>query len=112
MKSKLNVAVIGCGYWGPNLIRNFNQISDCQMKTCCDLDNNKLSRIQSLYPSIEITNNVDDILNDSSIDAVAIATPVYMHKELGLKCLKHKKHTMIEKPLASSSKECIELNYI
>lgn len=106
---KLNVAVIGCGYWGPNLIRNFYQNPNCNMKICCDLDEKKLQRIKTLYPGIETTTFVETILEDASIDAVAIATPVYTHAELGKLCFKHGKHVLIEKPLASSSDECIEL---
>lgn len=106
---KLNVAVVGCGYWGPNLIRNFNQIPDCTMKACCDLDEKKLQRMMTLYPGIEATDNLDNILNDPAIDAVAIATPVYTHRDIGKRCLEHNKHVLIEKPMASSSKECLEL---
>ncbi len=106
---KLNVAVVGCGYWGPNLIRNFNQIPDCMMKACCDLDEKKLQRMRTLYPGIETTNKLEDILNDPAINAVAIATPVYTHREIGKRCLEHDKHVLIEKPLASSSDECLEL---
>ncbi len=107
--NKINVAVIGCGYWGPNLIRNFEQIPKCNMKTCCDLDENNLKRMKLLYPNIETTTNIESILNDSSIDAVAIATPVYTHKKLGKLFLENNKHVFIEKPLASSSEESIEL---
>lgn len=103
---KLNVAVVGCGYWGPNLIRNFNQLPGCSMNICCDLDNEALVRMKSLYPNIETTTKLDDILNDSSIDAVAIATPVYTHLDLSKKCLEHHKHVMVEKPLASSTEQC------
>lgn len=106
---KLNVAVVGCGYWGPNLIRNFNQIPDCSMKACCDLDEKKLQRMMTLYPGIETTSNLEDILNDPTIDAVAIATPVYTHGTIGKRCLQQNKHVLIEKPMASSSTECLEL---
>lgn len=106
---KLNIAVVGCGYWGPNLIRNFNQIPDCIMKTCCDLDEKKLQRMRMLYPGIETTRKLEDILNDPTIDAVAIATPVYTHRNIGKRCLEHNKHVLIEKPMASSSAECLEL---
>jgi len=106
---KLNIAVVGCGYWGPNLIRNFNQLPECNMKVCCDLDEEKLKRMKSLYPSIETTSDLDQILADQSIDAVAIATPVYTHKDIGVKCLEQRKHILIEKPLASSSVECKQL---
>lgn len=106
---KLNVAVIGCGYWGPNLIRNFYQIPGCNMKICCDLSQEKLARMRTLYPAITATNNVQDILDDPTIDAVVIATPVYTHHELARKCLENQKHVMLEKPLASSSEQCRDL---
>ena len=106
---KINVAVIGCGYWGPNLIRNFNHIADCNMKACCDLDGKKLERMKTLYPDIKTTNNLKEILSDDSINAVAIATPVFTHSEIGKLCLKHNKHVLIEKPMASNKNECHEL---
>ncbi len=106
---KLKVAVIGCGYWGPNLIRNFNQISECQMAMCCDLDESKLQRMSSLYPEIKTTKNLNDIFQDEAIKAVAIATPVYTHAKLAALCLEHGKHVMIEKPMAASIAECLEL---
>ena len=106
---KRNIAVVGCGYWGPNLIRNFNQIPNCNMKICCDLDEKKLKRMRALYPNIKTTKNLEDILTDQSIDTVAIATPVYSHFEIGEKCLEHQKHILVEKPLASSSEQCLKL---
>ena len=106
---KLNVAVIGCGYWGPNLIRNYEQIPGCNMKMCSDLDESNLQRIKNLYPNIEATKEAEKIITDSSIDAVAIATPVYTHFDLAKKCLEQGKHVMIEKPMASSSDQCLEL---
>jgi predicted dehydrogenase len=104
-----NMAVIGAGYWGPNLIRNFFQIPNCQMKICCDLNKERLARIKSLYKDIEVTTDIQDILRNDSIDAVAIATPVYTHNNLALQCLENGKHVLIEKPLASSSAECWEM---
>ncbi len=106
---KVTVAVVGCGYWGPNLIRNFKQIPDCHMKACCDKDSKKLERMKILYPEIMTTNDLNEILSDDSIDAVAIATPVYTHSEVGQLCLKHNKHILIEKPMASTEEECINL---
>ena len=106
---KLNVAVIGCGYWGPNLIRNFNQISSCNMLACCDLSEENLTRIRNLYPGIIATTNCQEVLQNPDIDAVAIATPVFSHWELGKKCLQHNKHILIEKPMASNSEQCIDL---
>ena len=104
-----NIAVVGAGYWGPNLIRNFFQIPDCRMKICCDLNKDRLVRIKTLYKDIEVTTNIQDILQNDSIDAVAIATPVYTHKNLAMQCLEKGKHVLIEKPLASSSTECWEM---
>ncbi|MFX0132631.1 MAG: Gfo/Idh/MocA family protein [Candidatus Hodarchaeota archaeon] len=107
--NKINIAVVGCGYWGPNLVRNFNQLSTCRIVKCCDLCEEKLKRIKTLYPNIQTTSRLEEILEDSSIDGVAIATPVYTHFDIGKKCLDRDKHVMIEKPLASSSKKCMDL---
>jgi predicted dehydrogenase len=106
---KINIAVIGCGYWGPNLIRNFSQLLECNMKVCCDLDERKLQRMRALYPQIKTTNAFERILEDPSIDAVAIATPVFTHAEMTRRCLEHDKHAMVEKPLAASSEDCLAL---
>ncbi len=106
---KINVAVVGCGYWGPNLIRNFRQLPNCRLKVCCDLDCTKLERMKALYPYLKTTSNLQEIVSDTMIDAVAIATPVYTHAEIGKLCLKHQKHVLIEKPMASTEDECIEL---
>ena len=106
---KPNIAVIGAGYWGPNLIRNFDQLPNCNMSICCDLDPKKLERIENLYCGIQTTSNLDDILENPDIDAVAIATPVHTHEMLGLKCLEAGKHVLIEKPLANSVVACQRL---
>lgn len=106
---KLNIAVVGCGYWGPNLIRNFSQIPDCNMKVCCDLDEHKLQRMRNLYPQIKAVTAFGHILEDPAIDGVAIATPVRTHAEMAKRCLEHDKHVMVEKPLASSSGDCLAL---
>jgi len=74
-----------------------------------DLANDKLKRMKLLYPTIEPTTNLEEILKDPSIDAIAIATPVYTHLEIGKQCLENNKHVLIEKALASSSEECIKL---
>lgn len=105
----LNVAVIGCGYWGPNLIRNFNSLPECDVTTVCDASKDRLAHMKQLYPHITTTTEVDDVFNDSNIDAVAIATPVNCHHVLAKKSLQAGKHTFIEKPMASSVAECREL---
>jgi predicted dehydrogenase len=102
----LKIAVVGCGYWGPNLIRNFYSLSDCEVKRVCDLDSSRLEHMRKLFCKVETTTNFDDVINDPQIDAVAIATPVRHHYEMAKKCLQAKKHTLIEKPMASSSEEC------
>ncbi|MEJ2171007.1 MAG: Gfo/Idh/MocA family oxidoreductase [Desulfobacterales bacterium] len=105
----MKLAVIGCGYWGPNLIRNFFQIPYCTELVCCDLDHKKLERMRKLYPAIHATNDVDDILKDPEIQGVAIATPVHTHHVLGEMVLQNDKHLFVEKPLAASTKNCARL---
>jgi len=105
----MNMAVVGCGYWGPNLIRNFNSLAECEVKIVCDLESQRLAHMESLYPGIKTTSDFETIVNDDEIDAVTIATPVRFHYEMAKKCLQAGKHTFVEKPLASSSNECREI---
>ena len=105
----VNTAVIGCGYWGPNLVRNFFSLLDCAMKSVSDLDTNRLDHIKSLYPDISISKDYTGIIGDPAIQAVAIATPVRFHYEMAKLSLENGKHTFIEKPMASSVAECKEL---
>ena len=105
----LNIGVVGCGYWGPNLIRNFASLPDCTLQTVCDSNNSRLSHIKSLYQNVETTSDFDDLLVNPKIDAIAIATPVRYHFEMAKKSLLAGKHTFIEKPMASSVQECNEL---
>ena len=105
----LSVAVIGCGYWGPNLVRNFNSLSECDVTTVCDACDDRLAHMQKLYPHLKTVSDADEIFNDKTIDAVAIATPVNHHYELAMKSLQAGKHTFIEKPMASSVAECREI---
>lgn len=104
-----NIGIVGCGYWGPNLVRNFNSLSDCEVKLVCDLDAERLTHMKMLHPAIETTSDFDDIVKNNDIDAVAIATPVSFHFEMARKILLSGKHTFIEKPMANSSRECEEL---
>jgi predicted dehydrogenase len=105
----LNIAVVGCGYWGPNLIRNFSSIGECKVKVACDINKDRLAHLKSVYPTIETTKEFENVINDPEIGAIAIATPVRMHYEMGQKSLRAGKHTFIEKPMASSSSECREM---
>ena len=105
----LNIAVIGCGYWGPNLIRNFNSLSGCNLKIVCDTDLERLAHMKILYPQAETTTNFEKAIKNTDIDAVTIATPVHLHFEMAKKVLLAGKHVFIEKPMASSTRECEEL---
>jgi predicted dehydrogenase len=104
-----NIAIVGCGYWGPNLIRNFSSLTDVKISKVCDKDSKRLKHMKELYPSIDVTENFEDVIKDDSIHGVVIATPVHSHHKLALKCLESGKHVFIEKPMASSVKECNEL---
>ena len=105
----VNIGVIGCGYWGPNLIRNFSQIKDCKVLWCADLSDERLQHIKEIYPSVQATKSYMDINNDKNVDAVAIATPVSSHFEQAKKALESGKHVLVEKPITSNSKDAEEL---
>jgi predicted dehydrogenase len=101
--------VVGCGYWGPNLVRNFRALPDCDLKLVCDLDEKRLKHMRSLYPEIEADTDFDHMLNGASLDAVVIATSVRSHYRMARASLEAGKHTFIEKPMAASTQECEEL---
>ena len=105
----LKIAVAGCGYWGPNLIRNLYSLPGCKVETVCDIDGKRLEHMKSLYGNIKTTTNYDDLVDNKDIDAIFIATPVRFHFEMARKSLQANKHTFIEKPMALSGKECEEL---
>lgn len=101
----MNVGVIGYGYWGPNLVRNFNNNAKCKVKWLCDLDSRRLANAQSKYPSLQTTTDYQDILKDPGISAVAIATPVSSHYQIALDCLKAGKHVWVEKPMTATAEQ-------
>ena len=105
----INIAMVGCGYWGPNLVRNFISLPTCNVRKLCDVDSERLSHLKTLYPAVETTNDFNEIIKDPKIDAVVIATPVRFHFEMAKASLKAGKHTFVEKPMASSVAECKEL---
>ncbi len=109
MKTPINVGVVGCGYWGPTLIRNFRSISECRVRLVCDLDESRLAHLRSLYPEIEGTTDFQRVICAADIDAVSIATPVRMHYPMAKAALLAGKHVLIEKPMARSTAECQEL---
>ncbi len=98
----LNVAQIGVGYWGPNLLRNLVANHRCRVKTVVDLSPERLEYVAGLYPGVTVTSDVNDVAMDSSIDAVVIATPVCEHCQMSLRFLEAGKHILVEKPMARS----------
>src|SRR3954447_2695446 len=107
--SAVNVALIGLGYWGPNLLRALFELGDVEVSYICDLDPERLERFGRRYPSARPTRDIDNVLTDPLVDAVVIATPVFTHFGLATRALSAGKHVFVEKPLASSSDEAGEL---
>ncbi len=105
MQKKIRIAVVGCGYWGPNLLRNFHSLSDCEVKWVCDRDSNRLAHMKNLYPSVATTKEFDQIVEDKEVDAVVVATPVHLHYELAKKSLEAGKHAFVEKPMTHTSEQ-------
>ncbi len=103
------VGVVGCGYWGPNLIRNFRGLPNCRLKAMCDAAESRLKHLHGLYPEVECYTSYDEMLTQAGLDAVVIATPVRFHFKLAQAALLAGKHVFIEKPMASSTAECEEL---
>ena len=105
----VRVAVVGLGYWGPNLVRNLHELPDAEVAYVCDGRAEPLETIRRRYPACRVTRSFDAVLNDPTIDAVALATPVSTHFELAARALEAGKHVFVEKPLAGSSAEAREL---
>jgi predicted dehydrogenase len=97
-----NIGVIGYGYWGPNLVRNFSSVPGAQVSMVADLDEKRLAQVNRLNPAIQVTTDFQALLRNPEIDAVAIATPVSTHYDLALGALRSGKHVFVEKPLAES----------
>ncbi len=107
MSKRIDVGVVGCGYWGPNLIRNFLSDKGYHKVIGCDLDEAKLERAQGNFPAIEITTHFQEVLDKT--EAIAIATPVNTHYQLARDALQAGKHVFVEKPFTASSAEAEEL---
>lgn len=105
----VTIAVIGLGYWGPNLLRVLAETPGVTVGAICDLDADRLHRIGRRHPGVPATTDLDDVLDDPGIDAVVIATPVFSHFELAARCLSAGKHTFVEKPLAPSVEQADQL---
>ena len=105
----IRIGVIGYGYWGPNLVRNFFETQSAQMVCVSDLRDDRLALVSSRYPTVKTTRDSRELIEDSSIDAVAIATPVSTHYDLALRALQQGKHVLVEKPLASDTNQAQHL---
>ena len=105
----IKVGVIGYGYWGPNLVRNFMAAPDSVVARVCDLRAERIAPLQKLYPGIETGCDSINLINDPQIDAVVIATPVSSHFELALAALRAGKHVLVEKPLATTADQARRL---
>ena len=95
----ISIGLIGYGYWGPNLARNFNSNPDMELAVICDFSADRLEKAGKLYPQVKLTKDVDDLFNDAKLDAIAVATPVSTHFDLAHKALSNDKHVWIEKPM-------------
>jgi predicted dehydrogenase len=105
----LTVAVIGVGYWGPNLIRNLHELPVVKRIAACDLVPTRLDLIRRRFPSVTLTTSYDDLLADPTVDACVVATPISTHYPLAAAALLAGKHVMVEKPLAASSEQAASL---
>lgn len=105
----IRIGVVGYGYWGPNLVRNFAETPGAEVAAVADLDTNKLATVKRRFPVVHTTTNFNDLLSDPSIDAVAIATPVSTHYELAMAALKAGKHVWVEKPMTETFEQAQRL---
>ena len=105
----LRIGVIGCGYWGPNIVRNFSTANGSEVIMVCDMNQQSLKKIKKAYPQINVTTNVDELIKNSEVDAIAIATPVFTHHELAKKALEAGKSVFMEKPFTYTVAEAEDL---
>ncbi len=105
----INIGIIGYGYWGTNLVRNFSAVPDCRVAMVSDLREERLQLINRVYPSIKTTKNVEELIKSPDIDAIVIATQVFTHYELGKMALEQGKHVLLEKPMTDSTAHSEEL---
>jgi predicted dehydrogenase len=105
----IRVGVIGYGYWGPNVVRNFHGLENCHVAAVCDKNPDALRRARRIYPHMRLTTDFSAILTSPEIDAVAVVTPVWTHFELAKAALQNGKHVFVEKPFTSTSKQAEEL---
>jgi predicted dehydrogenase len=105
----IKIGIIGYGYWGPNLVRNFVEMRGAEVSGVADLDRTKLASVQRRFPALTVTTDFQELINDPAIDAIAVATPVSSHFQLGMAVLKAGKHLWLEKPMTETSLQAVQL---
>ncbi|HET9438362.1 MAG TPA: Gfo/Idh/MocA family oxidoreductase, partial [Gaiellaceae bacterium] len=109
MNEPVAIAVVGLGYWGPNLVRNLVEDPGAEVAYVCDLREERLEKLSRRYPAVSLTTEYEAVLDDALVDAVVLATPVGTHYGMARAALDAGKHVFVEKPLAASSVEAIDL---
>lgn len=109
LMSAISIGIIGCGYWGPNLMRNFAENEAAQLRWICDLDKVRLAAMGRRYPGVRTTADYQELIADPQLDAVAVVTPVATHFQIAKEALNAGKHVLVEKPLTSTAREAEEL---
>ncbi len=102
-RGMIRIGVIGYGYWGPNLVRNFAECAGAAVTAVCDTRAERLAQVRRRYPAVAVTTSAAELCASPDVDAVVIATPVDRHFELGMAALRAGKHVLLEKPMASTS---------
>jgi len=105
----INIGVIGFGYWGPNLVRNFNNSPGSKVIMVCDRETARRDRVSAMYPGVRTTADASVLINDPGVDAVLVATPVHSHFELAMAALQAGKHVLVEKPITSTAEQASRL---
>ena len=105
----IGIGVVGYGYWGPNLVRNFSDLPNVDLRWVCDVQTDRLIRMQQRYPAVQISADFADVLNDPKVDAVAIATPVSTHFDLAMRALRAGKSVFVEKPITATAEQAERL---
>jgi len=105
----IGVGIVGYGYWGPNLLRNFSEVPGCKVVSVSDLQDGRLAKVRARFPSVKTTTSFGDLIADADVDAVIIATPVCTHFDLAMQALRAGKHVLVEKPIATTSDQVQQL---
>src|ERR1700748_2733334 len=108
-RKMIRIGVIGYGYWGPNIVRNFQSAEGSRVVAVCDKSEKALRRVQQANPEVRVTLNPDELLTATDIDAIAVVTPVWTHFELAKKALENGKHVFVEKPFTCTTAQAEEL---